>query len=247
MYVSFQKISSVTLLALFFLLSVSWHDASAQNTSDAATKQILQQLKRSIGNESKLYNGASVKEYEGKWEGTPFLDSTTNFYRGSVVYDNVLFENVPLQYDLIQDQVFSTFPNGVVKYTLVSEKVASFSFANRKFIQLADQNLQEPADLANGFFEEVYGNQSKVLIKRNKTVQKIVDTYGVRLKFSERIRYFILLNNVLHQVDNERGLLKLLSSKSDQIKKHLSNNQLKFKSSPVETLIAAASYYDSAN
>lgn len=241
---AFIQQNSQYKLLIFILLFFNTIHVFAQNNTDAVTLAIVDKFNKKISPQLKIYNGIAYLGYDGKWEGSPFFENRNEFAKGSIVYDGIDFFNIPIQYDLVLDKVVTVLYDGYSKYTLINEKLSEFKIDNRKFIRISN-NIDTANQEETGFFEEIYTGKSKVLVKWAKTSEKIIDTYGVRMKFDQKIKYFVLVNNVLHKTDNDRTLLKIFENKQVEVKNYLRQNHFSFKSAPIETLMKVTSFYDS--
>lgn len=215
----------------------------SQYSIDTVSRVLVDKFNQKLSPQLKLYNGIAYLGQEGKWEGSPFFENNNEFVKGSIVYDSINFWDVPIQYDLVLDKIVTVLYDGYSKYTLINQKLSEFKMGNRKFIQIADDS-----DTRNqgetGFFEEVYTGKSKVLIKWSKTSQKVIDTYGVRIKFDQKIKYFALVNHMLYKIDNDSALWKIVGNRQAEVKNYLRQNHFNFKSNPLETVTKAIAFYD---
>src|SRR6476619_7580616 len=85
-----------------------------------------------------LYNGSEYVDYANSIKaGNPFFMST-NFNPGSIVYDGVLYNNIPLLYDVVKGEI--VIKVGIYKISLINEKISGFSLMNNKFVRIEENN-----------------------------------------------------------------------------------------------------------
>lgn len=83
---------------------------------------------------------------------------------GKVTYNNILYKNVNLQYDLVRDEVLTKNFNDK-KIILVKEKVGEFSIDGHLFKRLTDSN---PSLKIDGYYEILMEDKNVKLSKKNK-------------------------------------------------------------------------------
>ena len=93
-----------------------------------------------IYGQSRLYNGSEHRDYLSRDEEHPYFGADDWSY-GDILYDDELYKNVPLFYDLSRDKVISEHVLNGAKLELVSEKISRFSMGGHTFVKLQkDQN-----------------------------------------------------------------------------------------------------------
>lgn len=212
----------------------------------SAITNAIKQYHKLTNAPSALYNGPEYIEYYMTiHSGHPFFD-TIPFGNGSVLYDNVLYENVPLKFDLAKNEVILKDPSEIYSLTLVREKIAYFTVHGHKFIRVVKDESRRP--LATGFYDLLYdGKSAQLLKKENKSVQTQVNQLdGIRNFIEHTIHYYIKTPDGYYNADSRSGVLNALKNKRPDIQQYIRSNKLSFKKSELEkTLSAITAYYDS--
>lgn len=232
------KFLSAFFKTLLFLLS--FHCAFAQNNQTSVENSLVQSFNRQLANQSRLLNGVSYVDYAGKLEGNAFLHDNSDFVKSTLVYDDIEFNDVPIIYDLVKDKVVTLLPNGYTKYSLLNDRLTSFTMQNEKFIYFVP--IDSTSSQIPGFYKLVHQGQASVLVKYSKAVKEVVDGYGARKKFTARVDYYILLHDKLQRVDRDSDIYKVLGLDKRELKQHLKTKNLRFKREPEQTLVEAVSF-----
>lgn len=234
------KFLSAFFKTLLFLLS--FHCAFAQNNQTSVENSLVQSFNRQLANQSRLLNGVSYVDYAGKLDGNAFLYDNNDFVKATLVYDDIEYTDVPIVYDVVKDKVVTLLPNGYTKYSLLNDRLASFTLRNEKFIYFVPKD--STASQIPGFYKLEHEGQASVLVKYSKTVKEIVDSYGARKKFTGKVDYYILSNDKLQRVNRDSDIHKILGLDKGDLKQHLKAKNLKFRKQPEQTLVEAVSFLE---
>ncbi len=116
-----------------------------------------------------LYNGWQGPGYNHLAIGQPYF-MADSVQVGSIYYDDTYYPNVPMLYDLVNDDVTiieyspqtdSTLTQyvSVLRLDLVKEKIQSFSMPSHEFVRLiTDSNS---VSMPKGFYERMYNVNTK--------------------------------------------------------------------------------------
>jgi len=87
-----------------------------------------------MGDNSRIYNGAQYAGYPFAFiSGHQFFDSIA-VMEGTIVYDNVLYQGLKLQYDEITDVVI--LHNKFRKIQLSGERISHFTLLDNQFTRI---------------------------------------------------------------------------------------------------------------
>ena len=120
-----------------------------------------------------MYNGSEYA-YNAYYpftinEGDPFFQSKT-FDTGAVFYNNVLYENVPLLFDIVKEELLTHDPTNNYIMRLNNERVKWFIIWGHTFVRLNHDSANN-SPLHTGFYDLLYnGNTS--LYKRDLKIFK---------------------------------------------------------------------------
>lgn len=233
---------------LFFAVLVASYTGLAQQTPDssfreAAIKNLIRFYDTTIGKQSHLYNGPLYEPYPRPFtEGHQFF--LEDFFRiGSVFYDGLKYDSIPLKYDLIRDELLLEHYNQVFAVNLLKEKVEAFSFSQHSFIKIiGDKKINFPGD---GFYDQLYSSPAiQFLAKRKKFIQETPRTITFERETYQRTYYYILKDGRYYDIKNKKSLMNLLRDKKKEMQQFIKNNSLRFKENFEEDVKQAIRYYD---
>jgi len=193
----------------------------------------------------RLYNGIAYNvTYDGA-KGFPYFDSES-MQKGNIFYDGTLYNNVPLFYDLVSDELITESYDHQYNIQLLSDKISYFTIAGHQFVYLLKDSTHG-AFMNTGFYDLLYRNKSLVLVKREKKLKEIAKAEGIDAKFIPYAFYFMRLNDTYHKINSSATLLDAFGDKKNIIRSYLRKNNFRFKKDPENTMVKAAGYYDQLN
>ena len=161
------------------------------------------------------------KNNQDVFNGPRFYDlygSTPKNYRyfhdyksdqGTVVYDGQNYSNIPMHYDLVEDQliIYSDEKSSFFKVKLDNEKVSSFTLYNTLFKK---EDLSKNYNLdKNAFYEIAYsGTSLDLLIARAKYPEAKKRNTRVYYEFRTTVEFWIKNGNEYLEIDSARDLKK---------------------------------------
>jgi len=230
---------------IFFLLISFAFSALAQQQTDTsfrnqAVNHLIQLYYQAVGHQAELYTSPVYDQYLPPiTEGSPYF-LTDSFSLGTIAYSGLIYQQVPLLYDMVRDEVVLRNPAGF-SIALIKEKIDSFSFSGHSFIKFkksveADINAEE-------FYEQLYSGSIKLLAKKRKSIQEILGT-SVTRKINSRTQYFIVRDGQFLSVKNKSSLLSVLKNKRNELQQFIKNNNLRFKENVESDMAQVVAYYD---
>ena len=161
--------------AVFFLIVlIVVHPAKAQSIKEdsvfyqTALTNTLSIYKNQLGDQSPFYNGSRYSPIGFVFRtGSPYLISDS-FNRGSVVYDDILFDSVYLLYEDMRDLLVSRTNSYLLQ--LVNQRVSSFIISGYSFVRLIADSLH-PGIPKTGYYEILYPGRSQLLKKTFKNIK----------------------------------------------------------------------------
>jgi hypothetical protein len=237
---------------LLFFFSCFFVTAGASFGQDSATENhfvkdaesnAVDAYYRFTDKRARLYNGTEHIGYLYNIKGFAYYVQNT-WDKGSVFYDGLLFEQVPMLYDLYQDVVVILHFNGY-RLNLLSERVKEFNLLDHHFVRYVYDSMAPPLSTVpvTGFYDQLYEGKIMVLAKRQKLLdEKLTDV--VEYEFLPKTSFYIYKDSVYHSCKTYRGLRNALSDKSKDVRRYLRKNKIKFKDNPEYAIVQAAKYYD---
>lgn len=201
----------------------------------------LQSYYRFIRENAAIFSGSAYLPRGTEITGHPFYREDS-LQSGSLVCQGILYENIPLKYEIFDDALILKDYTQNYFIRLNSSKIAAFSLANAEFVR---PSYDDPALEADhpGFYQRIYLGNSEVLVKHKKvllyktTVEKTLTWYEP-YQF-----YYIRKGNEWFTIRSGNDMARAFSDKKTEIRRFLQNKD-KFKKNPLELLKATAAYYD---
>lgn len=229
-----QKTLTCFLTLLVFVISLHAQDVQSQPKAE-----LLASFNNSY-TQLRLYNGVEHTGYPGVKGDAYYI--TRDWKTGSVVYDGILYEDVPMLYDTYKDQVVVKHANEIYIVGLISSKVQSFTIDGHKFQRLEQGTL--PANMQAGFYEVLSTGGMTVLARHTKWRREYITTV-MEYEFMPRDQFFVVKDRAFKQIRSEGNLMELFGSERAQVKQHLRKEGLRYKKMPGQTIVGAVEFYES--
>lgn len=198
---------------------------------------------RYIYGQSRLYNGSEYRDFFSRNDEHPYF-AVDDWSYGDILYDEELYRNVPLFYDLYHDKIITEHILNGSKLELVSEKVMRFSIAGHTFVRL---KKDETGTISEGFHDLLYDGINKVYCRREKQLQQKIESNTIIARFEEKNRIFILKNGVYFPVKKKGSVLAVFSDRKQELKAFLKKNKIVFGADREKAIVRLAEHYDSQN
>ena len=175
-----------------------------------------------------LYSGRVYTDfYNTKIKGHQFLKSPS-FSTGSLVINELNFENQQLNYDIFKQKLLLSFTNYSQAHRIIEiplSKVYSFSLSNKQFriLKMHDSTLK--------IFQVIGDSTFNILIFWRKNINTTTSTSVYDYKFSETKREIWLIRNKEYkQVNSNKALVKLFTKEQSQkVKKWIKAQKFRVK------------------
>ena len=212
---------------------ISYRSALA-NTQSVYFKQ--------LGDQSKLYNGSQYASYGFVFKtGSPYYKSD-QFTYGSVLYDGILFNNLPLLYEDLRELLITKKEGYLLQ--LITARVSAFTISGHQFIRLVADSSNRGIS-KTGFYEVLYPGRSLVLKKTYKNIQDVASvSEGLSHFIEESDSYFIKKGNSFIRVKSKNEMFDIFPDHQKEIQLFIKKNKLNFRKDEENTLTQVAAYYD---
>lgn len=233
------------LLLLIFSVPVAAQQAKPLAATDLppTLKPAIQHYQMVLGKTTQLYNGAEYIRPFPLAKGSPFLDSG-DLQQGAIYFDGVFYPDVPIAYDLVNQEVI-TPGYQQINIRLVPEKIGYFYIGNRLFIPTQTESVTHNKS-TTGYYEVLYHQGIRVLAHYEKRLKQSSGTESPQT-FIQYTTYYLLKDNSLQSINNERTLVAALANHKEEVKHFLRTNQLNFKKAPAETIVKTVAFYTQLN
>ncbi len=234
---------------IFFILFYSFFaagqvltnsDTLARSNAIYLAKQIYQSA---IFSNSQVFNGVEYIDpfQKKKLDGNPYF-LNNDWQDGFVVYENQLYENLSLRYNLFQNKLLIEHNQSHATIELFNEKIKSFGISRHIFVWLT--SAADQSEIKEGFYDLLYSGTVKVYARRYKTMSEVIDPKIIVTKFVDKTKLFLFKNDQYFSITNKNSALNAFGEVKIEIKKFLSHQKINFRSDPEMALTAMARYYD---
>lgn len=187
---------------------------------------------------SPLYNGPEYFYNDQLLTDHAFLE-TPAFDKGSVTIDGVTFNDVPLAYDILRDELVTLSYSSDFKVKMLREKISGFTLRNRRFIAVKGSSIPE------GYYEVLYSGKTQVLARREKRVKELTNAgRDVVYQVNSFNTYYILTSSGYERISDRASLLNVFADKRTELNSFLNSNRFSFPREMEEALIQSTRYYD---
>ncbi len=157
-----------------------------------------------------LYRGMEyVEAYRTINDKHKFFESPL-FREGSLVYGGEPYFNVPMKYDLNQDQILVNLDSkyGFSVFKLIQDQISEFTLDGHHFIRV-DYKDKNGANIS-GFEEELVSNPYFTFLKKyRKTPLERTKDRRLYYEFKSINRYSIIYKDVYYEVENKNDLKRI--------------------------------------
>ena len=240
--------SQINICLLIFSLPIPFIRIMAQSSSNdslslAKTIGNAEALYyQSAGDQSRLYNGTEYTGYPFSFvEGSPFF-LTNQPQQGSIMYDQVEYQNVNLLYDDMMGVIIMQDENHRIQ--LLNDRISRFAIGNNLFIRIVNDSLST-GQPATGFYNVLYEGNLSVLKKEIKTIRQIYSySQEITRVIDVKTNYYFRKNNEYTLITSQKELLNFFSERKKEIQHYIKSNKLSFKKDTDNLMVKVAVYHD---
>ncbi len=190
-----------------------------------------------------LYNGFEPSSYNYQTKGHPFF-LTDQMEKGSIWYDGFQYKDRLISYNIFQNEVITMHFNNVYRFSLINDKLQSFSIEDHIFVRL-DADSANGSVISTGFYDRLYSGQSvSVFAQRTKSLEEHITAQNLETYFVQHNRYFIKIGETYYSVSNKKSVLKLFGKQKKQIQDFLRKNKIKFRKDREDAMTRIAAFAD---
>ena len=189
-----------------------------------------------------LYNGRLYYIYDSRDEEFQFFDSR-KLVKGTVYYDGQRYENIPMMYDIVRDELIITHANGYENILLQSPKIKYFSLHDHHFKRF-ESGREINADMKTGFYDEVYTGKTRTLVRRTKQRQEKIVEKKVTAQFSPKNFYYVFKDDRYYQVHSRKSFFALFPEQKRELRKELREKNIRFRKNREAAIVTMVARYD---
>jgi hypothetical protein len=175
-------------------------------------------------------------------EGDQFFYSR-RFLPGSLTIKGEKFTNIPLKYDILNDEILTPVDIGGI-LQLNKEMVDSFSvFCQNKKYQFITMQ-EDSTKRSKSYFNVLYKGKTALYLRYYKKIDKL-HVGENNDKFYQFTRIFFVKDNIIFPINGKGDLLKILIEEKEHIKTFIRKNKLDISEKEPESFIPVIKFYDS--
>ena len=244
--------SSIFFYFLVAFTLFSGKTSSAQSiTKDssrlaAAIHNTVGEYRRFMGNSAQIYTGPQYVEYYLQInKGHPFF-LNTDFNPGSVHFDNLLYEDLLIKYDIVENKIVLLNPSTIFRPSLSNDKVDYFTIKDHLFIKL-EKDYNHIGLPKSGFYEVLFrGAHLALLKKENKSIQEDLNFGVSSIRYVESsVNFYIEKGNTYYPVNRKGQILDLFKDKKSELRQYIRKNHPDFSNDYDNAILNLVSYYES--
>lgn len=236
----------VILISLWFMVQEGYGQFEADSVwRIVALRNTIAFQMESLGGDLRIFNGAVFSNVYRAGSGHPFFLSDT-LCKGEVLYDGGFFTNVPLMYDLLQDELVTQNYMEGVNINLVKNKVAYFVIQGCLFVYLPKDSAQLVSPDA-GFYQVLVQGKVTALAKRMKLLDQKSTLDGMQSTFIPFNEYYLINGGKYFRINSDNDLAKALGLKRSVIAEWLGNYAIRYRKEPEKAIIKTLEIFNSTS
>ena len=182
-----------------------------------------------------LFNGIRYRELYRVRDGKHKFFQSPEFLTGNLLYDGQPYYDIPMKYDLFEDQLIIELQavSGKSILKLLKDEVDGFEIDGHKFRHLRDTEVYRSGDNIDGFYEVLSETSSILLFKKHlKIRKKVLEDKMVLYEFRKDEAYFILYEGLYHPVRSKNDLIKAFPESKKEINDFYSGSKFLLQTDP---------------
>ena len=191
---------------------------------------------------ARLYIGAVEPQYQtAQWHDIPYYKGTTDLYKGRVCYDGVVYDDVQLRFDQLEQRVVVLSPVGSVVCVPQQEHIDWFEMDGHRYVHEGSHYAAVLCDgkgangnAANGIrlYHSVWKvyNGEKLLFGEKNTLKTLC---------TEELYTLVTADGTRHQVKRASDIIRLFPEQKKQIRQFVKQHRLSFSKTERERSLAS--------
>lgn len=238
------RLTFTFFLILLVFSKINGQPSTFDSTQSAALNYAKEYFRDKVAEDAHLYIGKDYTHYKkSSLTGHPFFVSG-QMQNSEVYYDGALYDNVPLLFDIVNQEILINRYNQNVSMKLLNEKIKYFILNNHRFEKVSQTDKE--GNVTTGIYDVVFNGKASVLVKRAKRIHA-TSNLNEPSAFVEIDEFFIRKGNSFYNIDKKSSIMHTLSDKKELMKAFIRKNKFRFKKNIEEEMIATAAYYETLN
>ena len=231
-----RKIFRKFLLNLLFTSSIVISNTVSGNSLPVSSYQVNSDT---IKENQVLYNGRIWRNLYRKIEGDQYLN-TREFITGTVSVGSTTFGNVPLKYDIYNDEILTTSNNDLI-IELNKEMVDSFTISYFNKVHHFRRLMEDSVRGVSGYVDVLHSGDISLFVKYQKKVDP-VSAFKVYDNFYQVQKIYIDNNGDISLINTKKDIIRIFADNRQQIKEFIRNNKIKIRKDLPESFIPLVAF-----
>ena len=232
----------MTFIDLSVILLVNLLPANGPDQSQISQDKIFSTSPQDTIDIQTLYSGRVWRNLYSRVVGDQFL-FTTDFMPGSVKIGDRIFNDLPIKYDIYNDQILTVTDLRII-IQLNKEMIDRFTFSyndkDYEFLRLVPDSLES----LSGYFNILYEGNLSLYLKYRKQILPLEVEHKYDL-FDESQKIYLRKDGKTYLVRSKGALLNILKDKKQKIRAFIKTNKLIVSKKEPWSLVPIVRYYDS--
>lgn len=188
-----------------------------------------------------LYNGKEQIPYAPGITNHPYL-VTNEYTSGTICYNNVVYEQIQMRFDLYKDEIMVRPPNKPYNIILEKEKI---NYVLLNGVRIVPYKKGQYSNVPAGNFT-ILLNEGAYLVIANYTVslKESISGTAVEGTFRFKRRYYLCKEGICYPIFNKKSILKLFPDKKNELDSYARQQKLKFRKDPEGAFVAIVEQYE---
>lgn len=230
-----------TIVYLFVLLKVGVARAQMP-AADSGISTATEFYKQFIGTEAEIYKGpvSGSFNYTLTKGNRFFLPIQTK--QGKVLYNGLMFHNIPLLYDVLHNKLITTRPSDNQSFDILNQHVSYFELEGHRFTHLQNPPVK---NMPAGFYEIHFeGQKCSVYELHSKLLNEDLGEQFKRYLIEDNQVIYLKKDMAYFRVDKKKDLFRIFETKQAEIKSFIKTNNLKLAKINAATMAKIAEYFE---
>jgi hypothetical protein len=227
--------------------------ATDSNYLTSSLQYAVQNFQSSLKGNTHLFNGWQNNGYERGAKGHPYFIADS-MQLGNVLYDGVLYKNIPLLYDENNDNLITLqyytpglFPatnsdQKKLRMDMVKEKISWFTIPGHEFIKI--DSTVAGINMPAGFYERVYNGNIKMYVKRSKQYAEAVKQKDLEIWYDIFDEYYVFNDGKIYHIKSKKSLIEAFTNKSKQVSSFIKGLNMQYRKNREQVIYETTRYYD---
>ena len=189
-----------------------------------------------------LYNGRAWRNLYSKVIGDQFL-FTKEFMTGTVTIDGKVFRNLPIKYDIFNDQILTITDRGII-IQLNKEMVSKFSVGYKNTVYKFARMDPDSVNALSGYVDILYDGNVSLYVKHRKEILFLAVDHKSDL-FEESHRVYLEKDGKIFLISSKSDLLNTLIDNKKQVRSFIRSKKLMVTKRNPWSLVPVIEYYNS--